>query len=74
MTVKSSNGNDIVIYSLERTLCDMFSTRYEADKDTLLQAIIKYMRRPDKNIPKLLNLAEKYNVLDKIKTYVEVLL
>ena len=52
----------------------MFSTRYEADKDTLLQAIIKYMRRPDKNIPKLLNLAEKYNVLDKIKTYVEVLL
>lgn len=74
MTVKISNGNDIVIYSMERTLCDMFSTRYEADKDTLLQAIIKYMRRPDKNIPKLLNQAEKYNVLDKIKTYVEVLL
>ena len=73
-TVKSSNGNDIVVYSMERTLCDMFNTRYEADEDVRLQAIVKYMKRADKNIPKLLNLAKKYNVLDKLKTYVEVLL
>ena len=69
-----SNGNDIVVYSMERTLCDMFNTRYEADEDVRLQAIVKYMKRADKNIPKLLNLAKKYNVLDKLKTYVEVLL
>lgn len=73
-TVKSSNGNDIVVYSMERTLCDMFNARYEADEDVRLQAIVKYMRRSDKNVPKLLNLAKKHNVLDKIKTYVEVLL
>lgn len=73
-TVKSNNGNDIVVYSMERTLCDMFNTRYEADEDVRLQAIIKYMKRADKNIPKLLNLAKKNNVLDKLKTYVEVLL
>ena len=73
-TVKSSNGNDIVVYSMERTLCDMFNTRYEADEDVRLQAIVKYMKRADKNIPKLLNLAKKYKVLDKLKTYVEVLL
>jgi predicted transcriptional regulator of viral defense system len=73
-TVKSSNGNDIVVYSMERTLCDMFNTRYEADEDVRLQAIVKYMKRADKNIPKLLNLAKRYNVLDKLKTYVEVLL
>lgn len=73
-TVKSNNGNDIVVYSMERTLCDMFNTRFEADEDVRLQAIVKYMKKADKNIPKLLNLAKKYNVLDKIKTYVEVLL
>ena len=73
-TVRSSNGNDIVVYSMERTLCDMFNTRYEADEDVRLQAIVKYMKRADKNIPKLLNLAKRYNVLDKLKTYVEVLL
>ena len=72
--VKSSNGNDIVVYSMERTLCDMFNARYEADADVRLQAIVKYMRRSDKNIPKLLNLAKKHNVLEKLKTYVEVLL
>ena len=59
---------------MERTLCDMFNTRYEADEDVRLQAIVKYMKRADKNIPKLLNLAKRYNVLDKLKTYVEVLL
>ena len=52
-TVRSSNGNDIVVYSMERTLCDMFSTRYEADKDALLQAIVKYMRETRQEYSKI---------------------
>lgn len=71
--VKSSSGNTILVYDLERTLCDIVRGQ-GSDIQIVNDAMKRYASSNDKDIHKLMYYAEKLNVKKKIMHYMEVLL
>ena len=61
-------------YDLERTLCDMVRAQRFVDEQVVNPAMKAYVRRRDRDIPKLLGYARELGVEAKIQTYVRVLL
>ncbi|WP_368264456.1 type IV toxin-antitoxin system AbiEi family antitoxin domain-containing protein [Enterococcus innesii] len=50
---ESFYGNKIVLYDLERTLCDMWNSRYTASAEVKQEALKEYMNSPSRNTSKL---------------------
>ncbi len=70
-----SPGNHLVrVYNVERTLCDILRQRDQSDSETIRQAMIGYVQLQDKNLDRLSEYANKFNITDKINPYLEVLL
>jgi len=67
-------GNIITVYSLERTICDCLRSRNQIDITILTDAIKRYVKRRDKNLNTLMNMAEYFQVLKPLRSYMEVLL
>ena len=72
--IQSPGGNKIMVYSMERTLCDILRKRGGLDKGIVAEAFKRYVIRTDKNIPLLSEYAKKFHVEDKVRTYLEVLM
>ncbi|MBA3927470.1 type IV toxin-antitoxin system AbiEi family antitoxin domain-containing protein [Listeria rustica] len=72
-TMESPNGNEIRVYNLEKTMCDMWKKSYKADYYVKIEALKKYMERPDKNLFRLLEYAEMLKIGTDLKMAVEVL-
>ena len=73
-TVRTSYGNEVRAYDLERTLCDMLRGQRVADVQVLNPAMKQYARSRDKDVQKLLYYARALGVEKKIRSYLEVLL
>ena len=73
-TVKTSYGNDVRAYNLERTLCDAVRGRRVVDVQVVNPAMKQYVRSNNKDIQKLLGYARALGVERKIRNYLEVLL
>ena len=69
--IQSPGGNKIMVYSMERTLCDILRKRGGIDKGIVAEAFKRYVVRTDKNIPLLSEYAKKFHVEDKVRTYLE---
>ena len=74
ITATTKYGNPIVVYDMERTICDMVKTRSKKDPQVFLYAIKEYSKSKHKNINKLMQYAERLDVIEDIRTYMEVLL
>ncbi len=74
MTRSSPSGNPIKVYNIERTLCDIVSTRHKADIQVVNQAMNIYVNSKEKNIARLMEYAEIFRVTSRIQTYMEILL
>lgn len=74
MTLSSPSGNAIKVYDIERTLCDIVSTRHKADIQIVNQAMRVYANSKGKNITRLMEYAEIFRVTTRIQTYMEILL
>jgi len=74
ISMKFNSDNLIKVYNLERTICDCIKKRKDLDSDLVITAVKEYMRRSDKNLPKLLEYADLLNVRKEVKQYMEVLL
>lgn len=72
--MKTVFGNEVVVYDLERTICDCLRSRNQMDIAILSDAVKRYVRRKDRNIPKLMRLAESFRVSKLLRNYLEVLL
>jgi predicted transcriptional regulator of viral defense system len=72
--VASPSGNQLAVYDIERTLCDIVKTRHRADIQVVNQAMKNYARSKSKDIAKLMDYAEVLRVKPKILKYMEVLL
>lgn len=70
----SPSGHKVKVYSIERTICDILRGKNAIDIEQNLPAIKKYVNLTEKNIPLLLEYAEKLRVLNKLRKYLEVLL
>lgn len=73
-TVQSPFGRPIQAYDAERALCDMLRSRRQMDGALFPEALKRYVRRKNKNIPLLLRYAESLRVDKLLRQYLEVLL
>ena len=72
-TVMSPYGNEIRVYDLERSLCDVL--RGQGDDIQIVRAAFKkYVASKDKDINKLISYSKQLLVEPKVRTYMEVLL
>jgi predicted transcriptional regulator of viral defense system len=67
-------GNSVTVYDLERTICDCLRSRNNLDIAVVTDAIKRYAKRKDKNLNKLMQMAEMFKVTKLLRGYMEVLL
>lgn len=71
---KTPFGRNIRVYNKERTICDIVRNRNVIDSGIINEGIRKYLSEKERDIPKLLQYAEKFRVEKIIRQYVEVLI
>lgn len=67
-------GNAVTVYDLERTICDCLRSRNNLDISVVTDAVKRYAKRKDKNLSKLMQMAETFKVTKLLRGYMEVLL
>lgn len=73
-TMTSVFNHPIVIYNLERTICDCIRSRNRMDASEVNMALKKYVSRTDKNLSNLLSIAKQLRVEKLVSEYMEMLL
>ena len=72
--VENSYGHKIPVYDLERTICDVMRSRRYFEIQDFQTAIKTYVKRPDKDLNKLMTYAPLFRVEKRIRQYMEILL
>ena len=62
LTTGEKDGHSIRIYDRDRVICDCLRYRNKMDREIFNKAIRAYVTDPQKNIPQLLNYAERLRV------------
>ena len=73
-TLNTPAGNEVPVYDLERTICDMIRSRNKVGTETFLAALKLYAASPKKDLNKLHFYAKKMRVANVLRQYLEVLL
>ncbi|MFW5670357.1 MAG: type IV toxin-antitoxin system AbiEi family antitoxin domain-containing protein [Acetivibrio ethanolgignens] len=71
---KTTFGNEVRCYDVERTICDLLRSRNRLDEETVISAIKNYAAYGNKDLNRLASYAEKLRVAKILKQYMEVLL
>ena len=71
---KTTFGNTVRIHDAERTICDLFSSKFTGDRFVQTEALKNYLQSPYKNLVKLFDFAKQLGVYDELKKRIEVLL
>ena len=71
---KTTFGNNVRCYNMERTICDFLRSRNRCDEETLISAVKNYAVFKDKNLSVLSDYAKRLRVEKALKHYLEVLL
>ena len=72
--IESPSGHKIIVYNMERTLCDVLRKRGGADTGIVAGAFKRYVSRKDRNLPLLSEYAKTFHVDEKVRNYLEVLI
>lgn len=72
--VKTPKGNEVWVYSKERTLVDIWNPRLKFDASIRLEALKRYMDLPDKKIHHIAMLERKIGKRVELRRAMEVLL
>ncbi len=73
-TMKSSHGNPIRAYDVERTVCDLIRSRSRIDVQILNDALKRFVKMKSADHSILLEYARKLKVEAVLKSYLEVLI
>lgn len=68
------SGNEVPVYDLERTICDVIRSRNKLGSETFLSALKLYAVNPHKDLNKLNAYGQKLRVANVLRRYLEVLL
>lgn len=66
------DGVDIRIYDRDRTICDTLRYENKLEAEVFTNSIKRYIKDPKKNVRKLFEYAEEFNITNKVQTYVGV--
>ena len=72
--VKDLFGNEIPMYDMDRTICDMIRNRSSFEIQDFTAALKAYVRRKDKNVSKLYDYAKLFRIERIVQQYMEVLM
>jgi predicted transcriptional regulator of viral defense system len=63
------------IYSLEKTICDVFLYRNKVGEDIVLESLKNYFQQKEVNLPKLYNVAKQFNnnILRVMEPYIRAM-
>ncbi len=67
-------GNEIPMYDLERTICDLIRCRNSIEAQDFKSALKSYVSRRDKDLNRLMDYAKLFKIDNVIRKYMEVLL
>lgn len=70
--VKTMFGNNVRVYDAERTICDLILDRDKIESELYVSVIKAYIKDKNRDIKKLLNYAERMNILEKVRVLMEV--
>ena len=73
VSVKSDLGNDLRLYCIERTLCELLHKPSELDKERFIPAIRKYVKSQNKDLLLLMKFGKIFHVEKKLLFYLEVI-
>ena len=73
-TAKTPFGHTVLVYDMERTICDLLRSRSRIEIQTFQGALKSYARRKDKNLRALMQYAGMFKVEKILRQYLEVLL
>ena len=68
----SVHGHNVRVTDLERSVCDAVKYRNKIGLDVCAEILKTYLRNPKRNIPKLLEYAQKLRVAATLKKYLEI--
>ena len=71
---KTTYGNEVAVYDMERTVCDILRVKDKKDPQMFIYAIKEYTKSPNKNLPRLMKYAKEFGVEATLHQYMEVLL
>lgn len=71
---ESPGGHTVRLYNAERTICDIIRSRRNVEIQDFQVALKEYVRRKDKNIPRLMEYSAQFRVETILRKYLEVLL
>jgi predicted transcriptional regulator of viral defense system len=71
---KSPFGNQISVYNVERTICDILRSRSRIDVQILNDAMKRFVKLKSTDYSLLMNYAKQLNIESIVKDYLEVLL
>lgn len=74
INVKTPSGNEVRVYCIEHTLCDILQVRYAIDIQVVTDAFKRYSKYRYKNLPLLSEFAKMSRVEAKVRQYLEVLI
>lgn len=69
--IKSDLGNNLNVYCVERTLCELLHKPSELNKERFIPALQKYLHAKDCDILKLMNFAKVFRVEKRLLPYLE---
>lgn len=72
--VTNSCGNEIPLYNLERTICDLIRNRNSLEIQEFSSALKVYASRKDKDLHRLMDYAKLFKIQNVLRKYMEVLL
>lgn len=71
---KDNYGNDIPVYDMERTICDIVRSRRNIEIQEFNTALKTYVKKKEKDLNRLMAYARLFHVDKMIRKYMEVLL
>ncbi|MEY8304857.1 type IV toxin-antitoxin system AbiEi family antitoxin domain-containing protein [Anaerosalibacter bizertensis] len=63
---------EIKIFNRDRTICDVLRYENKLEREVFTNAIKRYIKDPKKNVRNLFEYAEKFNIKNKVQTYIGV--
>lgn len=72
--LRTPMGNEVPVYDLERTVCDVVRSRNKLGTETFLAALKLYAASPKKDLNKLNTYAKELRVANVLRQYLEVLI
>ena len=72
--LKTPAGNDVPVYDLEGTICDVVRSRNKIGTETFLAALKLYATSPKKDLNRLNAYAKELRVANVLRRYLEALL